>query len=357
MTAGGTIILPESLLAETSEDVLTTAIGHEMAHIARRDFACNLLYELLLLPVGFHPAAWLIRRGIERTREMACDELVTQRLMDAGVYARSIMSIATAMTALPRPGYTLGVFDGDILEERIRRLVERPAANLQRARLLLAGGLAALALCAVAASTLALTARAQGAAGDMMKQGQAAYDRGDYKTAAAQFEAAVRFEPDNLEAKLLLAKSLLQQYVPGTDPANPFAAGARQQLLEVLARDAGNKQAIENMMILAANTRQFAEAHQWAQKAIQADSTLTDAYYTAGFLDWSMTYPDYAGARMAAGMQPQDPGIIPDAGLRQNVRTQHGAQIEDGLRMLRTALQLNPDYSDAMAVHEPALSH
>ena len=32
------IILPEALIAETSEDVLTTAVGHEMAHIARRDF-------------------------------------------------------------------------------------------------------------------------------------------------------------------------------------------------------------------------------------------------------------------------------------------------------------------------------
>ena len=35
--------------------------------------------------------------------------------------------------------------------------------------------------------------------------------------------------------------------------------------------------------------------------------------------------------------------------LRQNVRTQHGAQIEDGFRMLQIALQLDPDYSDAMA--------
>lgn len=349
VAAGGTIILPESLLAETSEDVLTTAIGHEMAHIARRDFACNLLYELLLLPVGFHPAAWPIRRGIERTREMACDELVTQRLMDAGVYARSIMSIAAAMTALPRPGYTLGVFDGDILEERIRRLVERPAANLKRARLVLAGGLAALALCAVAASTLALTARAQGIAGDMMKEGQAAYNRGDYKTAAGAFDVAVKLNPDNLEAKLSLAKSLFQQYIPGTDPANPAVAGARQQLLEVLAREPGNKRALLGIMVLTADTRQFAEAHEWAQKAIQADATLTDAYYMAGFLDWSMTYPDYAGARQAAGMQPQDPGIIPDAGLRQNVRTQHGAQIEDGLRILQTALQLDPNRDDAMA--------
>jgi TonB family protein len=48
-------------------------------------------------------------------------------------------------------------------------------------------------------------------------------------------------------------------------------------------------------------------------------------------------------------MQPQDSGIIPDAGLRQKVRTDHGAQIEDGFRMLQIAIQLDPGYSDAMA--------
>ena len=92
---------------------------------------------------------------------MACDELVTARLIDAGVYARSIVRIAETMMPMRRPGYTLGVFDGDILEERIRRLLQRPAANLNRARLLLAGGLSALAVCAVVLSGLALTARAQ----------------------------------------------------------------------------------------------------------------------------------------------------------------------------------------------------
>ena len=349
VAAGRTVILPESLLAETSDDVLTSAIGHEMAHIARRDFACNLLYEVLLLPVSFHPATWLIRRGIERTREMACDELVTRRLMDAGAYARSIVSIAAQMTALPRPGYTLGVFDGDILEERIRRLLERPAASLQRARLLFAGGLTALALCAVFASTMAFTARAQGAAGDLLKRGEQAFDRGDYATATAEFQAAVRFEPDNLEAKLSLAGAFMAQYVPGTDPSSPFLAGAKQQYQDVLARDASNRKALKNMMILMATSRQFAEAREWAQKAIQADSTCTECYYTAGFVDWSITYPDYMQARAAAGMRPQDSGFIPDPGLRENLRTQHGGHIEDGLRMLQGALQLQPVYSDAMA--------
>jgi len=46
VTAGAfrpAVILPASMLSETSENVLTTAIGHEMAHIARHDFAANLL--------------------------------------------------------------------------------------------------------------------------------------------------------------------------------------------------------------------------------------------------------------------------------------------------------------------------
>ena len=35
--------------------------------------------------------------------------------------------------------------------------------------------------------------------------------------------------------------------------------------------------------------------------------------------------------------------------MRQKVRTQHGAHLEDGYRMLQIAIQLDPDYSDAMA--------
>ena len=349
VAAGRAIILPESMLAEASEDVLTTAVGHEMAHIARRDFECNLGYELLQAAIGFHPAAWLIGREIERTREMACDELVTHRLMDAGVYARSIMSIASGMMALPRPGYTLGVFDGDILEARIRRLVERPAANLKRARLVLATGLSALALCAVIASSVALTARAQGGASTLMKQAEAAYNRGDYKEAAELFENAVTVEPANVKAKLLLANTLLREYVPGPGADSGLAARARQQYLDVLGLEAGNKRALEGLMVLATSTRQFAEAHEWALKAIQADAANAGAYYTAGFVDWAMAYPDYAAARLSAGMKPADPGIIPDAGLRQSVRAQHGAQLEDGFRMLQIALQINPEYVDAMA--------
>jgi len=349
VTARRTIILPESLLSRGQQDILTTAIGHEMAHIARRDFACNLLYELLLVPIGFHPAAWMIRRAIERTREMACDELVIERLIDANAYARSILSIATEMTARPSPGYTLGVFDGDILEERIRRLVERPAATLKHGRLFLASGLSALALCAFIGSGIALTARAQGGAQDLIRQAEAAYNRGDQREAVELLARAVNLEPRNVKAKLSLANALLHEYIPGTDPDGPLVAGARQQYLEILSHDPGNKEAIRSMMVLTTNAKQYGEAHDWAVKAIQADPNDKGAYYTAGFVDWVVTYPDYANARLAAGMKPQDSGILPDAGLRQGLRVKHMGHIEDGFRMLQIALQIDPEYADAMA--------
>jgi len=349
VTAGNAIILPEAMLREASEDVLTTAIGHEMAHIMRRDFACNLAYEALFAPIAFHPAAWLIRREIERTREMACDELVIERLLDAGVYARSILSIAGEMMALPKPGYTLGVFDGDILEERVRRLLEKPALNLRRARLLLAGGLAALGLCAVLASGLALTARAQGAASEIMKQGTEAFNRGDMKQAAEFFDRAVNVEPSNLKAKLFLAHSLLRSSQAPSGVLDDERARARQLYLDVVKSEPGNVQAMDGIVGIAVTAKKFDEAREWTLKAVEANPKSKYGYYTLGFLDWSVTYPDYAAARSAAGMQPQDPGIIPDPALRQKLRTQHGAHLEEGFRVLQIALQIDPDYSDAMA--------
>jgi TonB family protein len=182
-----------------------------------------------------------------------------------------------------------------------------------------------------------------------MKQAEAAYNRGDYKGAAELFENAVRVEPANLKAKLLLAHTLLREYTPRAGADDTPASRARQQYLDVLAADAGNKQALQGLMMLDTNTKHFTGAREWALKAIQADPANRGAYYTIGFIDWATTYPDYAGARQAAGMKPQDSGIIPDAALRQKVRAQHGAQIEDGFRMLQIAIQLDPDYSDAMA--------
>jgi bla regulator protein blaR1 len=125
-TAGRrTIVLPKALFHSDASDLLTASIGHEMAHIKRHDFVWNLIYEALSILLAFHPAVNFIKRRIKETRELACDEMVARSLLDAPAYASSLLRLADSTLVLKQPAYTLGVFETDILEERIMKLIER----------------------------------------------------------------------------------------------------------------------------------------------------------------------------------------------------------------------------------------
>ena len=331
VTAGAirpAVILPVSMLAESSEEVLTTAIGHEMAHIARHDFAANILYELLYLPISFHPAAMWIHREIDRTREMACDELVTARLLEPRTYAQSIMSIAQGMCASPGPGYSLGIFDGNILEQRIRRLMEGHGGGLGRARAVLAAGLAGLAFCAVMASSLRVSAQAQNAPSAEPGLAAAALDAGDFLDAVDRFRTAVAQDPNNAETRLHLAD-------------------ARQQYLEVLARDNGNRQALERLAILDVFTGRLQEARVLGLRLIQDDPSNKNACYLVGVADWSNVYQVIENARQATGA-PDRKEQLADAAARQTLRDQYLKVIEEGLRMTNRALELDAGFAAAM---------
>jgi beta-lactamase regulating signal transducer with metallopeptidase domain len=147
------IILPEQLVSSTSPELLTAALGHEMTHIRRRDYAWNILYELLFLPISFHPAAALVKRRINEARELACDETVGELVMDARDYARSLVGLANSASLSSRPTYSLGVNDADILEKRIMKLFENfPSAGNRLARVWLWITLFALTLSGVGAA-------------------------------------------------------------------------------------------------------------------------------------------------------------------------------------------------------------
>jgi bla regulator protein blaR1 len=154
ITAGRrTIVLPEALFDSATPDLLSAAMGHEMAHIKRRDFAFNLCYQLLSMPLAFHPAVVFIKRRINETRELACDEMVTERWLDAPDYARALLRLADSAMVFHRPTYSLGVFEADILEERIMKLIERKPRLSGRARTIIL----ALVLSLVSASTAVAT--------------------------------------------------------------------------------------------------------------------------------------------------------------------------------------------------------
>ncbi len=122
------IILPDSLLREGNTELLTSAIGHEFIHVTRQDYLLNFIYELLYVPISFHPAAALLRRRIKQTRELCCDDVVAARILNAEVYARSLLQLASSAPTLRRLSVTttVGIADADILEARIMSLLTKP---------------------------------------------------------------------------------------------------------------------------------------------------------------------------------------------------------------------------------------
>lgn len=101
-------------------DVLA-ALAHECAHIKRRDFQKNLLYEAASLGVAYHPVTWFVKSQIARTREMTCDEMAAEKLMERSSYAESLLRLAK-LISLGGAAITagaIGIFDANVLEERI----------------------------------------------------------------------------------------------------------------------------------------------------------------------------------------------------------------------------------------------
>jgi len=153
------ILLPPGFLDGASPEEALSALGHEMAHVRRRDYAVNLLCEALLIPVAFHPAVRLVRRRLAEAREMACDEAVLETLIGSRSYARSLLSLAASIAGLDRPSYTLGVADAHTLEVRMKRILDDgPRMGARRARMALGAALLLLAGIGAAGSIFSVEA-------------------------------------------------------------------------------------------------------------------------------------------------------------------------------------------------------
>jgi len=168
------LILPEWFFSNASDDELVAAISHELAHVRRHDFVLNLVHEALFLPISFHPAAKLIKSQIERSRELACDEIAAANLPTRAIYARSLVNIAQTIAAMDSSGrarYALGLLAPDTLEERILNLfrkTEHSDKTWGRAWTAVASCLLAAA-CLMASSFSIQVARAGSTAGELQR--------------------------------------------------------------------------------------------------------------------------------------------------------------------------------------------
>jgi len=169
------VLLPAGMTADLPQAELHAAIAHEFAHLRRHDFLKNLIYELLSLPVSYHPLFRLTRESITESREIVCDEMAAE-ISGRKEYARSLLRLA-ALLVHGMPGGTphaIGILDANAFERRVMKLTKKQnqVRGMRRFAIVLACTVFAIGMCA---STIALSMHVEAgspAAGDTVRHNQ-----------------------------------------------------------------------------------------------------------------------------------------------------------------------------------------
>jgi bla regulator protein blaR1 len=131
-----TLLVPSDFMDTAEAADVEAALGHELAHIKRHDFLKNVLYELISLPVSYHPVTRWLKGQIRQSRELVCDALAAEFVTTREHYARSLLRLASMML---NPAQTInihaiGIFDANILERRVMSLMTKPRETKGLAR-------------------------------------------------------------------------------------------------------------------------------------------------------------------------------------------------------------------------------
>lgn len=210
-------------------------------------------------------------------------------------------------------------------------------------KLMVVVGVAALAV--LATSCQKLKAR------DQLNKGVQAFKNAQYSQAVEHFKTAVELDPTFPTARLYLATAYMNQYIPGAEsPENvQMAQAAFDEFSKVLEANPGDTVALASIAMLKLQQKEWDDAKAWYQKLVAVDPTNKEAYYSLGFIAWSKWYPVYGTARANLGMKPEDPGPIKDKKVKEELKAKHLPEVNEGLDYLKKALDLDPEYDDAMA--------
>ncbi len=196
---------------------------------------------------------------------------------------------------------------------------------------------------------------------DNLNKGVSAYKNAKYSDAVSFFQQAVDLDPTNPNAGVYLATAYMMQWIPGAiSPENiQFASKAREEFNKVLQKDPNNSVALASMASLAFNEAdplpldqkmgKLNEAADWYKKLVTADPKNRDGYYSLGAIAQKEFYPALMTARVNANMKPDEPGPLKDKKAKSELSAKYSASIEDGIKNLQTALNIDPESDDAMA--------
>jgi tetratricopeptide (TPR) repeat protein len=184
---------------------------------------------------------------------------------------------------------------------------------------------------------------------DQLNKGVQSYKSAKYEEAIDHFQNAISLDPALLSARLYLATAFTQLYIPGADTPdnNRMAQQAVDAYKSVLERDPKNVNSVKGIGYLYWQTRKFDDAKQYYRQASELDPNDPEPHYTIGVLDWLQTYKPAMDERAKLGLKGDE--LLKDKKVCAELKDKNAALVQDGMEELNKAIQLRPDYDDAMA--------
>ncbi len=197
---------------------------------------------------------------------------------------------------------------------------------------------------------------------DLLNKGVAAYRDGKFDQSIEDFKQAKDLDPTLTNARLYLATAYATQYIPGAPSDENIRMGeeAIKEFQDVLSADASNISAIDGIGSILYNmagtpyTRaKFEESKTYHMKHIALKPEDPEPYYWIGVIDWTLTYRsnlEMRGKWRLANLSKtlKDDDAMPPQ-VRDDYSKENGQLVEEGIDKLHKALELRPDYDDAMA--------
>lgn len=219
----------------------------------------------------------------------------------------------------------------------------------------------AVALAAVLILVGSMSGCAKLRARDLLNKGVAAFKNAQFDTAVEDFKQAKELDPDLLNARLYLATAYASQYIPGA-PSDENMRHGQEAIAEyqgVLEKAPDNLSAIDGLASILYqmagqpfDQKKFEQSKDYHQKHISLKPQDPQPYYSIGVIDWALAYrgntetrADYNKAHINKQIKDTDP-LPPD--VRASYSQKYGPMVDDGINSLKKAIELKPDYDDAM---------
>jgi len=192
---------------------------------------------------------------------------------------------------------------------------------------------------------------------DQLNKGVEAYKNAHYEEAVNHFQQSVELDPSLLNARMYLATAFVSQYVPGADSPenNRMAEQAIEQFQKVIDDKPSREQKVNSAKGIASlyfNMKKFDDAKKYNHMVIELDPNDPDPYYSIGVIDWTACYAPRMEERAKLGLKPEEnlnPKNKDQKKACDDLKVKNLPLIQEGLDSLDKAIQIRPDYDDAMA--------